>query len=240
MTLPKRAVISITTYNGVFYEDNKKTGLYWSEALHPYNVFREAGFEVDVTSETGKFGYDEHSIVGDALDPESKEAWEDPKHPLKGQLENKMLVASQVDPSKYGIFFAAGGHGSIYDYPKATGLHKLAAQIYDNGGVVAAVCHGPAVLPGIKDVKTSEPIIKGKKVTGFSEEGEKQGGVLDQMNKEGVQTIEKQVNAVGAKYIEPPTPFGDFTQNDGRIATGVNPASAKSTAENAVKIYKSL
>lgn len=50
----------------------------------------------------GKFGYDEHSIVGDALDPESKEAWEDPKHPLKGQLENKMLVASQVDPSKVG------------------------------------------------------------------------------------------------------------------------------------------
>lgn len=75
---------------------------------------------------------------------------------------------------QYGIFFAAGGHGSIYDYPKASALHKLAAQIYDNGGVVAAVCHGPAVLPGIKDVKTSEPIIKGKKVTGFSEEGEKQ------------------------------------------------------------------
>ena len=98
--LPKRALISITSYNEVFYDGGKKTGLYWSEALHPYNVFREAGIEVDVASETGTFGYDEHSIVGDALDPESKEAWNDPKHPLRDQLQKQMLVAAHVDSSK--------------------------------------------------------------------------------------------------------------------------------------------
>ena len=71
-----------------------------SEALHPFNVFREAGFEVDVTSEKGTFGYDEHSISDDALDPESKDAWNDSSHPLRNQLKNQLLVASEVDPSK--------------------------------------------------------------------------------------------------------------------------------------------
>lgn len=69
---PLRALISITSYNGVFYDGGKRTGLYWSEALHPFNVFRDAGIDVEVASETGTMGYDEHSLEGDALDPESK------------------------------------------------------------------------------------------------------------------------------------------------------------------------
>lgn len=73
---------------------------------------------------------------------------------------------------QYGIFFAAGGHAAIYDYPQASNLHKLAAQVYANGGVVSAVCHGPALLPGIKDNSTGKPLIQGKKVTGFAEKGE--------------------------------------------------------------------
>ncbi|KAK9803761.1 hypothetical protein WJX73_003549 [Symbiochloris irregularis] len=239
MTLPRRAVIAITSYNEVFYPDGKKAGLFWSEALHPYNVLLEAGFEVDVASETGKFGYDENSIQGPKLDPESKKAWEDPNNALKQQLENQMLVASEVDPSKYGIFFAAGGHGADHDFPTASGLHKLAAQIYNNGGVVSAVCHGPAVMPGIIDAKTNEPIIKGKKVTGFTEKAEKEIGALEVMNKKGIQTIEQLLTAVGGKWIEPPHPWEDFTQTDGRIVTGVNPASSKSTAENAIKVFKS-
>ncbi|ORX96058.1 hypothetical protein K493DRAFT_351100 [Basidiobolus meristosporus CBS 931.73] len=46
--------------------------------------------------------------------------------------------------------------------------------------------------------------------------------------------------AVGAEYVAPPTPFADFTQTDGRVVTGANPASAKSTAVNAIKVISSL
>ncbi|MCJ1470328.1 hypothetical protein MMC07_008973 [Pseudocyphellaria aurata] len=136
---------------------------------------------------------------------------------------------------QYGIFFAAGGHAAIYDYPKASNLHKLAAQVYANGGVVSAVCHGPALLPGIIEASTGKPLIQGKKVTGFAEKGEVEVGALDSMRKDGVQTIEELVKAVDGNYIEPPTALGDFTTTDGRIVTGVNPASAKSTAEATVK-----
>lgn len=36
--------------------------------------------------------------------------------------------------------------------------------------------------------------------------------------------------------LQPPTALGDFTTTDDRIVTGVNPASARSTAEDTVKV----
>lgn len=287
----QRALIAVTSYNGVFYDDGKRTGLYWSEALHPYDVFRAAGMEVDVASETGTMGYDEHSIEGAGLDPESKAAWEDANNPLKAALKNNLLKASEVDPSKYRVFFAAGGHGAIFDYPKDTALQGLASKIYGAGGVLGAVCHGPAILPGVKDPATGQPLIKGRDVTGFTRQGEVDVGVMDAMRRDGVETIEQMVTAVGGRYVEvrrpmlgvakegegrgrhsvvdqramngnppcllgrmraqrsrphadsppqPPSqppggPFDDFSIIDGRIASGVNPASAKSTAERVVK-----
>ena len=79
-------------------------------------------------------------------------------------------------PAQYQIFFAAGGHGAIFDFPKATKLHKLGAEVYAHGGVVAAVCHGPALLPGVKDLSTGKPLIQGRRVTGFAEKGEVEVG----------------------------------------------------------------
>ncbi|MCJ1470329.1 hypothetical protein MMC07_008974 [Pseudocyphellaria aurata] len=83
----------------------KKTGLYWSEALHPYNVFAENSFEVDVVSEDpSHFGYDEHSVSEEVLDPESKEAWHDSSNPLRRKLETTLLDASKVDASQVPAF----------------------------------------------------------------------------------------------------------------------------------------
>lgn len=42
-----------------------------------------------------------------------------------------------------------------------------------NGGVVAAVCHGPAIFDNLENPETKEPLIKGKKVTGFTDKGKK-------------------------------------------------------------------
>ena len=62
----------------------------------------------------------------------------------------------------------------MFDFPKASQLQKVAAEIYANGGIVAAVCHGPSILAGILDTTTGKPIIQGKKVTGFAKKGEEQ------------------------------------------------------------------
>lgn len=65
----------------------------------------------------------------------------------------------------------------MIDYPDATGLQGIAANLYQDGGVVGAVCHGAAIFPGIVD-ESGKSIVWGKRVTGFTAKGEEEEGVL--------------------------------------------------------------
>lgn len=237
--LPRRAVLAITSAHPHFYPDGKKTGFFYTEGLHPYEVLTAAGFEVDLATETGTFGYDEHSLEKHFLTAEDEKALNNPDHHFNHKLKNQLFKASDLTGHDYGLFFASAGHGSLYDYPHATHLQALAADIYARGGVVSAVCHGPAILPAIK-TKDGESIIRGKTVTGFTTKGEVEMKVIDQIRKDNLKTVEDLVEAVGAEYIEPPTPFVDFQKVDERVVTGANPASAMNTAKNAVKVFEGI
>lgn len=47
--------------------------------------------------------------------------------------------ADEVDAQEYGVFFAAGGHATMLDFPEARTLQEIAANIYKRGGIVSAV-----------------------------------------------------------------------------------------------------
>lgn len=236
MSLPRKALIAISSYNEVFYEDGYRTGLFYTEALHPYLALVNSGFEVDLASETGTFGMDEHSTAKQFLTDEDEAILKDPNHPFNLALNKHLHKASELDPKQYGLFFASAGHATLYDYPKARGLQSIAEDIYARKGVVAAVCHGPAILPGIKD-QTGKSIIHGKRVTGFTNLGEEQMNVLNKIKKDNVPTIEQSAADSGATYVSPPTPFADFHLVDGHVVTGANPASAHSTAEASILVF---
>ncbi|CEG65300.1 hypothetical protein CU097_008012 [Rhizopus azygosporus] len=237
MSLPRKALIAISSYNEPFYPDGKRTGLFYTEALHPYQALVKAGFEVDLATETGTFGMDEHSTSKEFLTDEDERILKDPKHPFNVLLNNHLYKASNLDPKQYGLIFASAGHATLYDYPHARGLQSIAEDIYERGGVVAAVCHGPALLPGVKDKKTGKSIIEGKTITGFADKGELDMNIMDKIKGDKVATVEESTTAAGAQYVAPPTPFADFHKVDGRVVTGSNPASAHSTAEAAIKVF---
>ncbi len=171
---------------------------------------------------------------------EDEAVYKNPNHPFMVKLKTQLKKASDVKKEEYGLFFASAGHASIYDYPKARGLQSIAEDIWSRGGIVSAVCHGPAILPGISDAKTGKSIIADKAVTGFTTEGEIILHVLDKIKQDKVPTIEEGAAKVGAKYLAPLHPFDDFSITDGRVPTGANPASARSTAERAIKAFDSL
>lgn len=239
-SLPRKAIIAITSYNGVFYPDGRRTGLFYTEALHPFEVLTGAGFEVDLATETGTFGFDEHSLEKEFLTDEDEAIYKNPEHPFNAKLNSELKKASDAKKEGYGLFFASAGHASIYDYPQARGLQSIAEDIWRRGGIVSAVCHGPAILPGIIDPETGKSIIAGKAVTGFTTEGEIVLKLLDKIRQDKVPTIEDGAAKVGAKYLAPLHPFDDFSIADGRVITGANPASARSTAERAVKAFDAL
>ncbi|KAI5953489.1 HSP31 [Candida jiufengensis] len=234
-----KVLIAITSYHEVFYSDGKKTGLFVTEALEPFLEFAQKGYDVEFASETGTFGYDDHSLGEDFLNGKAKEVFENKESPYNKALD-KIKKAADLNPKDYDIFFASAGHGTLFDYPKAKALQKIAAETWAKGGVVSAICHGPAIFDGLNDLKTGEPLIKGKRITGFTDKGEEILGVLEIMEKDHLLTIKQIAEKEGATYVEPDGPWASFAVTDGKLVTGVNPQSAVITARNVIAAHESV
>jgi putative intracellular protease/amidase len=79
-------------------------------------------------------------------------------------------VADYVKRAQSGEFaavFLPGGHGAAIDFQPSSALKSVIEGSYAKGGVIAAVCHGCAGLVTPFDTVTNEPLVKGKKITGF-------------------------------------------------------------------------
>jgi DNA ligase-1 len=235
--LPKRALLAVSSAQPQFYMDGKKTGLFYSEGLHAYDELTKAGFEVDIASENGSCGIDEHSMEKHWLTPAEDRALHDEHHPFNEKIHNQVFKAADLTPHDYGVFFAAGGHGASYDFPHARHLQSIAGDIYKRGGVIGAVCHGPAILGGIQD-DNGQPLIKDKTITGFPTKGEVDLKVIDKIRDDHLHTIEDMAQTVGAHYEGPENPYADFNKVDCRIVTGANPASSRDAARNCVKVFQ--
>lgn len=229
-----KVLIAVTSYNEIFYNDGAKTGLFVSEALHPFLVFREKNYDVDFVSETGTVGYDEHSLSVDFLNGNDATIFNDKNSEFNISI-SKIKKASDVNPDDYQIVYFAGGHGTVYDFPQAAGLHKVTQQIWKSNGVVAAVCHGPAIFDGLKDPENpNKLLVDGKTITGFTNSGEEIMGVVETLEKKNLGSIENLSTKLGAKFSPPSAAFDDHSIVDGRLVTGANPASATSTAVKAI------
>ena len=120
-TLPRKALISLSSFQGAIFPDGSKTGVFFTEALHPFEVLTAAGFEVDFVSETGSYGFDEFSLTPPFLAGSDKAVHDNEKSPFMAKLATNCMKASDVDSTQYGLFFASAGHAALYDYPRQEG-----------------------------------------------------------------------------------------------------------------------
>ena len=239
MSPQRRAIISITSASAKLFNGTETTGLFIGEALHPYNVFTAAGFEVDLVSETGHYVPDWLSQQPDFLNGEDLATWNDLNSAFRQKLDH-MPKAADVDGSKYGVFYASAGHAALIDYPTASSLQKIAEQVWANGGIVSSVCHGPAIFANLIDRATNEPLIKGKRITGFTSEAEETMGIMQELRSWKKELVEELAERLGAKYERSSGIWDDFHIVDGRLITGQNPASAASTARAVVTAFDQL
>jgi len=230
-------VLMVLTSASPVMPDGKKSGYYWSEVYHPYDTFAKAGYTVDMVSLTGKASVDESSVAtGQQLlqfEISALQAWHNKSHPLHAAIQ-AVKSPHQVNPADYGIIFFAGGHGCVWDLPTAFPIHKIASAIWDQGGVLAAVCHGPAVLGGLK-LTNGEFLVKGRRANAFTVEEEEKVGLLQFLRQNNIPLCGDLITKAGGVYEKGPS-FKEFVINDGRLVTGQNPASAEGTARRAIDV----
>lgn len=98
MSPPRRALIAVTSAVAPLH-DGHPTGVFIEEALHPFNVFKENGFEVDIVSEKGSYGLDWLSQQPDFYSAEDKTQFEDSSSEFRKKLDSG-LTPDKVDASK--------------------------------------------------------------------------------------------------------------------------------------------
>lgn len=213
--MSKKALIVVTSHDRLG-DTGRQTGYYLPEVTHPYYALAAAGVEVDVASPRGGVApMDESSR--DLADPANARFLDTPAD--RAKLEATRALAD-VDPGDYQAILFAGGHGTMWDFRGDADVQRLAAALYEGGGVVAAVCHGPAALVDVQ-LRSGEPLVAGKRVTGFSNAEEAAVELSDVVPF----LLETALIERGGRY-EKADLWQEKVVADGRLVTGQNPASA--------------
>ncbi|GAB4026684.1 type 1 glutamine amidotransferase domain-containing protein [Spirosoma koreense] len=212
-----RALIVCTNHTD-YPTKSYKTGLWLSEATHFYDELADRKLPYDIASPKGGFvPIDEKSL--DRRDTTNEKWYNDPTFRMK--LENSLLL-DDIDPAKYQILYLAGGHGTMWDFPDNIALQRLTREIYENNGMVAAVCHG---VSGLLNVTLSDgsSLIANRQLTGYSNMEEK----LIRLDEEVPFLLEDALRKKQAVYRKSLIPFMPYIEVDERLITGQNPLSAR-------------
>ncbi|WP_230009809.1 type 1 glutamine amidotransferase domain-containing protein, partial [Microbacterium sp. Bi128] len=152
-----KKILMVLTSVSEIGDTGEKTGYNVAEAAHPWKVFKDSGHFVDFASIQG--GQPPRDEV-DSEDPIQVAFTED--ETTRAGLYNTARV-DVVDPDQYDAVYLVGGHGTMWDFPGSEGLQNLVASVYNAGGLVGAVCHGPAGLLNV-ELKNGLRLVEGRKV----------------------------------------------------------------------------
>jgi putative intracellular protease/amidase len=194
-----------------------------SELAEAHKVFVASGFEVDFMSPAGGRT---HAEPEEEMKAVNKAFLSNPENVAK--LENT-LSPSAVKAQDYVAIYFVGGK-TMWDFPNSKGLAQLTAEIYEGGGVVGAVCHGPAALVNVK-LSDGSSLIEGKKISSFTDMEEQ---LFSKTGKFLPFLLQDKLISLGADFQEAPAML-DQVVVDQRLVTGQNPSSTYSVAEEMVK-----
>ncbi|MBD3885789.1 type 1 glutamine amidotransferase domain-containing protein [Phormidium tenue FACHB-886] len=212
-------ILVVLTSHDTLGNTGKETGFYLPEVSHPVDVFDRAGLTVEYVSPKGG----KAPMIGiDRADPLNAAFLDSPEK--IAQVENT-LHPTQVNPAEYAAIFYAGGHGTMWDFPENEDLSRIATSIYEQGGVVGAVCHGPAGLVNIQ-LSNGDYLVAGKTVSGFTNEEEEAVELTEVVPF----LLENKLTERGATVEKAPNFQVKVVVSD-RLVTGQNPASAAGVAE---------
>lgn len=219
-------VLIVCTNHDTYPTKSGKTGLWLSELTHFYDVMIKRRIIIDIVSpQGGQIPIDERSF--DLKDEVNQHYWDDKK--FREKITHS-LTPEQVHAEDYRLIYYAGGHGAMWDLTSNAALEKLTRTIYENNGIVSAVCHGVCGLLNIK-LSDGSLLINDKYLTGHSNMEE----TLQAFVSEVPFSLEDKLKENGAHYTKSMIPFMEFIELDERLITGQNPHSARKVASKALE-----
>ncbi len=206
-------------------QGRSRPGFEMDELAQAWLIFRDNGLAVDIASPRGgrveadRFNPEEPFNARLLADPEAVEKLADTR------------ATSSLRAEDYAAVYVVGGKGAMFDLPEDRALRSFLAGVYEGGGVVSAICHGPAALVDVR-LRDGRALVEGRRVTGFSNEEEAVFG--KKWANQFPFLLEDAMRERGARWEEAPLMMPKLVV-DGRLITGQNPYSSAAVAEAVVR-----
>ena len=216
-------VLIVLTSHSELGDTGETTGFWLEEFASPYYRLKDAGAKITLASPNGgQPPLDPKSDQPDFQTDATRRFADDPA--AQTDLANTARL-SDMKEGDFDAVFYPGGHGPLWDLHNDSNSIALIEQFFAAGKPVATVCHAPAVLLKVKD-KDGNSIVKGRKVTGFSNSEEAAVGLTDIVP----YLLQDELVVLGGLYqkVEDWNPLAIV---DGLLITGQNPGSSEAVAE---------
>ncbi len=211
-------------------------GFWWAELTHPYWVFTEAGYAVEVRSPDGG------ALVADGYsDPEDPSGYSAhdilslgfKKSPAHRALIEQTAPIDDVDPAGYDAVFLSGGQSPMFTFRGNAKVQRLVSAFYEAGKVTALVCHATCVLLEAK-LSSGALLVTGKTWTGFANSEEQ---FADSFVGQRIQPfwIEDEARALPDTNFIVDQRFRESAVRDGLLVTGQQQFSGAAAARLVVE-----
>lgn len=222
-------ILVIVTSNDKLKQD-VLAGYYLPEVVDFVNVMSEHNIECVYSSPKGgkapMFSRDE--FMKDIAENESIMI-------IVEKLDNTVTLSS-ITPDDYSGVFFVGGFACLFDIPTDEFARQIAEKVYQNNGVLSAVCHGTSALLNIND-NNGTPLIEGKRVTGRTLEEDTGRSSVEDVLRYFPFIVETELRNKGALFSKS-EPFTPHVQTDSRIVTGQGVSSTVLVAKSVVDILE--
>lgn len=209
----------------------RPTGFWAEELIVPYDIFFDAGFDIDVATPGARQPVVDKlslSLRGGVFPPTVKK--------MKKRLRELDGVLAQpkdlhaVDASDYDLIFFPGGHGPMEDLAYDEAVGTLVKQRIASGKMLAMLCHAPAALLAAA-TETDPTPFAGLKVTGLSNPEER--FIPDSSKAKWF--LQDKLEKHGLEYSAG-FPFRPHVVRDGNVVTGQNPQSSQKLAKTLLEV----
>jgi len=143
-----KILVVFTEHKNLKMKNNKlfSTGNHPVEALLPMLHLRDAGFEFEIATPTGKPVVFEMWAFPSG-DKNVKSIFEEHKASFEKPLKlSDFIETSSKHPESYAAVFVPGGHGAMIGIPEDENMGKVLNWAHDNDLFTVSLCHGPGAF----------------------------------------------------------------------------------------------
>ncbi|WP_347374023.1 type 1 glutamine amidotransferase domain-containing protein [Aequorivita sp. Q41] len=216
-------ILIVLTSHALLGNTGEKTGFWIEEFATPYYYLVDNGANVTLASPDGGQPPIDPTSDKPENQTESTKRFKNDEG-LQEKLSNTIKL-SEISTKEYDAVFYPGGHGPLWDLAESEVSARLIESFYNANKPVAFVCHAPAALKNVKNI-SGEPLVKGKKITGFTNSEEELVGLTNVVPF----LVEDMLKEKGGIYSKS-NDFEAYALEDGLLITGQNPASSQKVAE---------